>query len=185
MTKSKKNIDNNDELGYSADEEIVLSAEGGSASGGEESTALDSLKRLREKLKKCVSEKQQYLDGWQRTKADFINYKKDEGERKGELVKFAKEDFIQRALPVLDSFNMARKSDSWNDGIEQIFKQFLSILKKEGVEEINPKGEDFNPNLHEAVEVVDGPEGKIVEVIQSGYSLNGKIIRPARVKVGK
>ena len=93
MTKSKKNIDNNDELGYSADEEIVLSAEGGSASGGEESTALDSLKRLREKLKKCVSEKQQYLDGWQRTKADFINYKKDEGERKGELVK--------RRLPVL------------------------------------------------------------------------------------
>jgi molecular chaperone GrpE len=173
MKKDDKNLDMEAESGYNPvemDEDVIIEESGG-----------DTLKKLREKLKKCVAEKQEYLDGWQRAKADFINFKKGEEVRVGELMRFAKKDFIVNTLPVLDSLNVA----SGDEDVERILEQFLSILKKEGVEEINPRGVDFDPNLHEAVEMVDGPEGEVVEVSQKGYTLNGKVIRAARVKVGK
>jgi molecular chaperone GrpE len=175
MTKNNNKFDNESEADYNHEEDIVL----------EEHSVNDSLKKLREKLKICISEKQEYLGGWQRTKADFVNFKKGEETRRKDLIKFSKEDFIENILPVLDSLNMALDSDSGNDGMEQIKGQLEGILKKEGVEEMNPMGGDFDPNLHEAIEVVDGREGEVIEVVQKGYSLNGKIIRPARVKVGK
>jgi len=174
--KNKKNLDNNQEADYNPDEDVVFE---------EESSGDQDIKKLREKLKKCVSEKQEYIDGWQRSKADFINYKKGEEERKKEVLKFAKEDFVEDILPVLDSFNMAKESSSWDDGMDAILKQFVSTLEKNGLEEINPLKKEFNPNEHEAVEMVDGKEGIVMEVIQNGYKLNGKIIRPARVRVGK
>ena len=148
MTKDNKKFDNESETDYNPEariaksespdisdemfrEDIVLSAEGGSAFGGEESIVLDATKKLREKLKICVSEKQEYLEGWQRTKADFINFKKDEEERRGDLIKFAKGDFIENVLPILDSFNMASNSDSSSGGMEQIKRQLEGVLKKE------------------------------------------------------
>lgn len=172
--KNKK-FDNKSKDGYNSEEEIVFDEGEGLV-----------LKKLRERLKKAVTEKQEYLDGWQRSKADFVNYKKDEEKRRGEIVKFVREDVITEILPILDSFNMAKESPIWQDGIEQIFKQFISVLKKNGLKEIDPLNEDFDPNFHEAVETVEGEEnGKIVEVLQKGYLLNNKIIRPAKVKVSK
>ncbi|HJN62778.1 MAG TPA: nucleotide exchange factor GrpE [Candidatus Paceibacterota bacterium] len=173
--KSEKKFDESKNSEYNADEEIVV----------EEFSNNEVLKKLRDKLKKSTSEKQEYLNGWQRTKADFINYKKEEDNRKKEILKFAKEDFIEGILPVLDSFNMARGSVSWKSGLGQIYKQFVSILEKDGLEEVNPLDKDFNPNFHEVIEMTEGEEGKVVEVVAKGYLLNGKIIRPARVKVGK
>jgi len=172
--KESKKFDRQEEEDYSSNEEITV----------EDLSNEDSLKKLRVKLQKCVSEKQEYLDGWARSKADFINHKKGEEERHINTLKFAKEDFILDILPVLDSFDMARKS-SKDSGIEQIFKQFLQVLEGNGLEEVKAEGKDFNPNEHEAIEMVDGPEGRVVEVLVKGYKLNKKIIRPAKVKVGK
>jgi len=195
MTKNQKSLDNDRDADYNSEAEVVKSSSPDiSDEMFREEIVLeefsgDPLKKLREKMKKCVSEKQEYLDGWQRAKADFINYKKDEGQRKSQIINFAKEDFIQDVLPVLDSFNLAKDGGSWNDGLEQIWKQFLGVLKKEGVKEINPEGEDFDPNLHEAIELVEvnkeGMDNVITEVAQMGYKLNDKLIRPAKVKVGQ
>jgi len=155
-------------------------------------------KNLREKLKKITAEKQEYLAGWQRTKADFINAKKDFSEEKSKLLKFAKADLIVQLIPVLDSFEMAfevKKEDKiasqkkWMVGMQHIYSQFLSILKENGVEQLNPLNEKFDPSLHTSVEVVKidnkQKDGIITEVIQKGYSLKGEIIRSAKVKVGE
>lgn len=151
-------------------------------------------KKLREKLKKATTEKQEYLAGWQRAKADLINSKKDFEEQKKDFVKFAKGDLIIQIIPVLDSFDMAFQNTSgvpeeWLKGVKHIYSQFLSILEENGVKQINPVGEKFDINQHTSAEMIkvddESQESIILEVIQKGYSLNNKIIREARVKVGE
>lgn len=149
------------------------------------------LKKTRDKLKFCEKERAEYLAGWQRAKADLINYKREQETKISEYYKFANEGLILDILPVLDSFEMAMKHLSENEkdknnGIEQIRNQLKSILKNNGVEEIQAVGEKFNPELHESIEVVEGKEsGLVVEEVQKGYGLHGKIIRPSKVRVGK
>lgn len=157
----------------------------------------DIVKKLRTRLKECQKEKQEYLDGWQRSQADSINARKKEETARGEISKFAKEDLIVEILPVLDSFEMAfgnktawEKVDSnWRKGIEHIHSQLLSILKENNLTQTNPEGESFNPELHDCVETIETndkkQDGKVVEVLQKGYTFYNKIIRPAKVKVGK
>jgi molecular chaperone GrpE len=153
------------------------------------------IKKLREKLKKTTEEKQEYLAGWQRAKADLINSKRDFDEQKKDFVKFAKGDLIVQIIPVLDSFDMAFKNtdgvpEQWLKGVEYIYNQFVSVLEENGVKQINPKsGEDFDINKHNSVEVEKvenkNDSGKIFSVIQKGYSLNDKVLREAKVKVGE
>ncbi|MFH1375190.1 MAG: nucleotide exchange factor GrpE, partial [Patescibacteria group bacterium] len=110
----------------------------------DENTSLDlNLKKLREKLKKCMSEKEEYLAGWQRARADFINARKEEEERRIELIKFSEADIIKDTLPVLDSFENAFKNENWQkldktwqDGIKLLYNQLLDILKKHNIEQI-------------------------------------------------
>lgn len=132
--------------------------------------------------------------GWQRTQADFINFKKQSSEARSRLIKSANEDLIYELLPILDNFQLAAKhvpaeleSDNWVIGIKQIEKQFESTLKNEGVEKIESLGLEFDPAIHEAIEQVksDQPEGIIVEEVMAGYKFNGDIIRPAKVKVSE
>ena len=152
---------------------------------------------LREKLKKATEEKQEYLTGWQRAKADLINARKEFGEQKTELLKYANSDLILQIIPVLDSFEMALKNvdetdeklKDWSQGVQHIYSQLLSILENNGIKQINPLNEEFNHEAHISVESVKvdekDSENIIVEVVQKGYELNGKIIREARVKVGE
>ena len=156
-----------------------------------------ALKKLREKLKKCVEEKQEYLDGWQRLKADFVNAKKKEGDLRAELVSFAKEGLILDLLSSVDYFDMAFANKSawesvdknWRVGIEHIHSQLLKTLTEHGLEQFDPNGEEFDPIRHDSVESVvtdkKDDDHKILEVMQKGYILGGKIIRPAKVKVGQ
>lgn len=159
-----------------------------------ESPAL-ALKKLREKLKVCEKEKKEYLDGWQRMRADFANVKKDEETRRGEMIKFAAEGLVEDLLPVLDSFSMAfgnkeawEKVDAnWRKGVEYIYTQMLSVLESRGLTEIGKVGESVDPRLHIAIaELPTESSAKadtIAEVIQKGYRLHSKVIRPANVKV--
>ncbi len=157
----------------------------------------DAIKKLREKLKVAVEEKQKYLDGWQRDKADFINAKKRADEERTEFMKFAEANLMSELIPALDSFEMAmankeawEKADkNWRTGIEYIYSQITSTLQNHGLAKIDPKGQPFDPKHHHSVAVIptDKPEEdhKVLEVVASGYSLNGKVIREPQVKVGE
>lgn len=157
----------------------------------------DIIKDLREKLKKAIAEKQEYLEGWQRAKADFVNARKRDEEAKKEVVKFATEGLISELIPVLESFEMARANkeawekidQNWRVGVEYIHTQLLKVLEDNGLVELNPKGQKFDPMRDEAVAyepVVDeNQDHVIIDVIQKGYSLNGKIVKAPRVKMGE
>jgi molecular chaperone GrpE len=146
-------------------------------------------------LEECQKLKDEYLAGWQRARADLINYKKEELERVGELIKFSANGLILKILPILDNFEIAEKklpenlkNDENVKGILQIKNQILNLLKEQGVEEIKSIGERFDPNFHEVVGEVEakGKEpGTIIEEIQKGYKINGRLLRPAKVKVAK
>ena len=138
---------------------------------------------MEKKIKECKKQRDEYLAGWQRSRADFLNYKKEEAERLADILKYANEGIILEILSILDSFEKAEKSvvkDKVSQGFLQIKTQLQDFLKKYGVEEIKSIGENFDPNLHEAIE---GQEGIINEEIQKGYKLNGKVIRPAKIKI--
>ncbi|OGG47859.1 nucleotide exchange factor GrpE [Candidatus Kaiserbacteria bacterium RIFCSPHIGHO2_02_FULL_50_9] len=156
-----------------------------------------AVKKLRERLKKCIEEKQEYLDGWQRTKADFVNARREEEKRLAELLKFAEVALIMDILPVLDSFDMAMSdkaawesvSKEWRSGMESIAAQLEGVLKEHGVGLFSPLGESFSPVEHEAIDTIETSEEdkdhKVAEVFQRGYRLQGKVIRPAKVKIFK
>jgi len=161
--------------------------------------AEEDLKKEIEELKKKLEEteklKNEYLAGWQRARADLINYKKEEMERVGGLMKVAQEGLIIELLPILDNFDIAEKNipnelkdNETIKGFLQIKQQILDFLKKKGVEEIKSIGEKFDPLYHEVVGEVDTDEvetGVIVEEIQKGYKIEGRVLRPAKVKVAK
>lgn len=153
------------------------------------------VKKLREKLKTAVEEKQAYLDGWQRDKAEFMNARKRDDEAKQEYLKFAKQGIIEDILPVLDSFDMAMAnkasweaiSAEWRTGIEGIYNQFVGILSKNGVTPFGAKGDAFDPNLHQSVSMTPtddkSKDHTVAEVLQKGYMLAGRVVRPAMVQV--
>lgn len=146
-------------------------------------------------LEECRKQKDEYLAGWQRARADFLNYKKEEMERFKEIMKYGSQELILKILPILDSLEKAEtqipsdfKDNEWVKGISQVRSQLQDFLKKEGVEEIKTIGKKFDPNFHEAVEKVEvenKKSGEIIKEIQKGYTLNGKVIRPAKVKITK
>jgi molecular chaperone GrpE len=166
---------------------------------GEGNTAQpkDAAKNLREKLKKALEEKQEYLDRWQRAQADFVNARKRDEEEKRAFAKFAKEDLIAELIPVLESFEMAKANKetwekvdpNWRKGVEYINSQLLKVLEGNNLKEISPLNEKFDPMRDEAVlyEPTEDPakDHVILEVIQKGYALGDKVLKAPRVKVGE
>jgi len=151
----------------------------------------DTIKKLKEKLKDAETKAKENMDGWQRAQADFINLRKKDEEAKGEFLKFANAGLIMELLPVLDALDSAVRGGNGGevDGIEATRILLLKTLKQYDLEEINPIGEIFDPNFHEAIDMIktEKPEEdhKILEVLQKGYILSGKSLRPAKVKVGE
>ena len=139
--------------------------------------------------------KDEYLAGWQRCKADLENYKKGEAERIGRAIDFVKSELLLSILNTFDNLEMAKdnapkksEQSEWVEGILQIQEQFYEFLKSEGIVEIKALGEKFDPNFHEAVVQIESGEKEpdiITEVLEKGYNLNGKVLRPAKVKVSK
>lgn len=154
-----------------------------------------TIEELQKKLEECERIKNEYLAGWQRARADLINYKKEELERVGNLIKYAADGLLLKILPILDNFEIAEKNlpenlknDENVKGLLQIKNQIKNFLKNQGVEEIKSVGEKFDPKFHEVIEEVkvkNAEPGTIVEEIQKGYKINGRLLRPAKVKVAK
>lgn len=153
------------------------------------------IKYLQKKLDDCEKEKQEYLAGWQRARADFLNYQKQEIERVGELINATRAEMILEVLEIFDNLERATRQDVTDaqdnktvQGFLQIKKQFEDFLNGQGIEKIKAVGEKFNPDLHEAVEQIesgDKESGTILEVAQKGYTINGQLLRPAKVKIVK
>lgn len=146
------------------------------------------------KIKELESKIAELTSGWQRTQADFLNYKKQAANERLKLISSAGADIVEQLLPVLDHFQLAAKhlpkeleTDNWAQGIKQIEKQFENILFDNGLERIESIDQEFNPQIHEAVEEIesDKPAGTVVEEILSGYRYAGEVLRPAKVKVAK
>ncbi|MFA6432397.1 MAG: nucleotide exchange factor GrpE [Candidatus Paceibacterota bacterium] len=162
-----------------------------------EENAAEAVKKLREKLKQAETEKMEYLTGWQRAKADLINARKRDDADRAEFTKFANERLIEGLIPVLESFDLAmgnkeaweKVDKNWRQGVEYIASQLKKALNDAGLEEIDPTGQAFDPNRDEAAEYVPVVDEKqhhqIISVTQKGYSLNGKALRPPKVRVGE
>lgn len=158
----------------------------------EEGSAEEIIKNLKEKLKKVTEEKQEYLNNWQRDKAEFVNARKRDEEAQKDFARFSNENLIVELIPVLESFNIAmgnkevwEKADkNWRVGVEYIANQLKKVLEDFGLKEIDPMGKKFDPMRDEAIE--DGKESDIVTtVVSKGYELNGKVLKAPKVKIGE
>jgi molecular chaperone GrpE len=147
---------------------------------------------FKEKLVAAEKQRDEYLAGWQRAKADFVNYRKDELKHLEEVAKYGNEDLIKDLITVLDNFDLGlralEKAGPVEKGVYLIRSQIEDILKKRGLEKIDLKpGDAFDPAVAEALSEVesDKPPGTIVQEIETGYRLHDKVLRPARVIVAK
>lgn len=157
----------------------------------------DKLRKLRDELKKCQSERQEHLDGWQRAQAETLNVKKRLEEEKATDRVRAQALFVEKLLPLCDSFDMAmgnteaweEASESWRKGIEAIRAQLSGILAAYNVTPIGKPGDAFDPQVHEAVsnEPVDDEKlhDCITNVLQNGYMMGDQLVRAAKVTVGE
>jgi len=184
VTEESANVANEDVI-LEVDEEIE----------GEENI-LAKLKSLREKLKVCEKERMEYLTGWQRAKADYINARKDDEKRRGEIVRYANESLIEDFIPALDGFEMAMNNketwnsvpENWRKGIEYIHKDLAAVLERNGVTIFYPK-EGEKPDL--SICFIAGKEktddvrmdGLIYKIVKKGYRIGEKVLRPAEVIV--
>lgn len=151
-----------------------------------------AIAELENQLAETQSLAAEYKDGWQRSVADFQNYRRRVEAEKSETYQNAVGSIIKRYLPILDDMERAlahRPDDlAWVDGVELIYRKLQSILEAEGLKRIEAEGLMFDPNFHEAIlqEPVEGVEsGRIITVMQNGYILGDRVIRPAQVRVAK
>lgn len=154
---------------------------------------VDALSKQLEETKAKASE---YLDGWQRARAEFANYKKRQEQQMADLRGFATLDLIKRLLPIQDDFERAHKTlpegishMTWIEGVMLIQRKLQLLLEAEGVKPIDVKKNDvFDPNLHEAISHDDDEgidSGNVIEVLQTGYKIGERVIRPALVRVAR
>ncbi|UCC17575.1 MAG: nucleotide exchange factor GrpE [Dehalococcoidales bacterium] len=146
---------------------------------------------LKQSLVEERTKAEDYLANWQRTQADFINYRRRSDKEKEELGEFSRAAIVQCVLPILDDFERAisavpdQEIDSnWVEGIRMIERKLRAILESEGLSCIEAIGEPFDPYQHEAVRQENGEEGVVVDEVQKGYKFNDKVIRASQVVVG-
>ncbi len=166
-----------------------------------EENVLPKLKKLRGELKACQADKQEYLTLAQRSRADYINLQQSVEKGREDVLKFAKADLLKELIGLAESFEAALSADrqglgaesqtvadNWRKGVESIYAQLQGIFDQNGVSEINPGvGEEFSPVEHDAMMAVptddEAKDGTVAAVVQKGYRLHERILRPAKVHV--
>ena len=170
--------------------EVIEQEEG--AAEEEERSELDL---VQDELEEAKANAAEYLDGWQRTRAEFSNYKKRQEADRVQMMTLANATLLRKLLPVLDDFERAMATMptnlsqvTWLEGISLIKHKLDAILESEGVKPVETGGHAFNPRYHEAVtyEEVEGYEdGQVIGEVQRGYILGDRVLRPALVRVAK
>ena len=161
----------------------------------QDSSTLQELETLKQELEACHVKSEEYLDGWQRARAEFANYKKRVEREHAQIYQTTSGTIIKHYLEVLDDLERALKNRpqqgsgaTWAEGIELVYRKLLSILESEGVAVMKAEGQQFDPNLHEAITSEDNDHyksGQIIEVLKQGYTLGDRVLRPALVRVAR
>ena len=158
---------------------------------GEAGAGTADPEQLRAQLQEEREKAQSYLQNWQRAAADYQNFKRRVEDERSETARLANASLIINMLPLLDDLERALKNvDShlagltWVDGIRLIYRKFEALLEMSGLEEIEADGQVFDPSKHEAVSQAPGEDNKVISVVQKGYRLGDRVIRPAMVVVG-
>jgi molecular chaperone GrpE len=181
-----------DAAGTSAEPDQNGAGEQGTVVEGVVESATES--ELRQRLEAAEAQAAEYKDQWMRERADFKNYKRRAELERTELIRSASAGLVLKLLPVMDDFERAAASvppeiasHPWWSGAVLIGQKLRTVLESEAVTAIDAVGEDFDPNLHEAVlyEDADGQDGKVIEELQKGYRMGDRVLRPTMVKVGK
>ena len=206
MSKNKKNKKfnknmNPTEKNQPQDEEVLKNQEKTEEAALDEETQKEAAEELsaEEKVNKDLADAQKTIeqhDKYLRLSAEFDNYRKRTMKEKAELIKNGGEKTISAILPILDdlerALNISETSDdvkAMREGIELIYNKFLKVLNQEGLQKIETDGKDFDTDYHEAIALVPAPseeqKGKILDCVQTGYKLNDKVIRHAKVVVAQ
>ena len=161
----------------------------------EEEAAASELEADLARLSQVESQRDEYLDTLRRVQAEFENYRKRVIKEQTALVDRATEGLVEQLLPVLDSFELALKNfdaagsadtESVRKGVELVYADLLGVLEKAGLSRVEAEGKPFDPNVHEAVMQEDGDgEPVVTDVLRTGYTLKGRVLRPAMVKVSR
>lgn len=166
-----------------------------STEDGEALHPKDIAKKLREEVKKLQKEKEEYLTGWQRAKADYVNLQRELDLARVNVSILVKEKMTEKLLPALDSFEMAFANKEhwetldkeWRVGINSIHSQLIKGLEDSGVEKIDEVDIPFDPNIHQSISIVETDiENKnhtVANVLQAGYKIGDRVIRPAKVLI--
>ncbi|NQS90938.1 MAG: nucleotide exchange factor GrpE [Chloroflexi bacterium] len=153
----------------------------------------DQIESLETSLEEAVNKIDEYLDGWQRARAEFANYKKRVLRENMDIRQVARGVVIKLYLDIADDLARALQDrpqngdgEIWANGIEIIYQKLQTRLETEGIKPMNPLGQEFDPNIHEALMKEESDEfesGQIIEVMQEGYWIGEKVLRPALVRV--
>lgn len=195
--KNKENIEKNIEInGENVDKNVVSeeNTENASAKADNSADEMTAEPTIEEQLEAAKKEVEQYKDKYLRAVAEFDNYRKRTLKEKAELLLNGSEKAVCAFLPILDDFEraIADKTEDVNaikEGMQIIFNKFNKTLESLGVKKIETEGKDFDVDFHEAVAMVPGmgddKKGKVIDCVQTGYQLNDKVIRHAKVAVGQ
>ena len=194
MSKNEKYQENNEEITDNIENTPNEENTSNDNIVGEE--VLDEKSQLEQKLAEAAEKIVNLEDKYLRQVAEFDNYRKRTMKEKAELIKNGGERTIESILPVLDDFERAiatmQKSDNAAElrtGVELIYNKFVGILKQNGLQKIETEGKEFDTDFHEAIAMVPAPDkslkGKVLDCVQTGYILNDKVIRHAKVAVGE
>ena len=177
----------------SLDQDLDVEGSAAEVELDDDETVEDPVEVLQASLGEITTKAEEYLDGWQRARADFANYKKRVLRENADIRQMARGEVIKLYLDIADDLGRAlqekpesREEGTWADGIEIIFQKLRSRLETEGIKPMNPLGEEFDPNIHEALMKEESDEyesGQIIEVMQEGYWIGEKVLRPALVRV--
>jgi molecular chaperone GrpE len=167
----------------------------GTSAEAEPAEEVDELTALQQELEEQKAKAAEYLDGWQRARAEFANYKKRIEKEQEDMIKSANGAFIVKLLPVMDDFERAFQTlpldlmgMTWLEGIALIQRKLQMLLAQEGVTVIESEGQMFDPTLHQAVtheESEEHEEGQIMGEVQKGYKMGDKVLRPSLVRVAR
>lgn len=162
---------------------------------GEEIATQEEIESLIQALESTKAKSEEYLDGWQRSRAEFANYKKRVEREQAQLYQTTAGVIIKRYLDIVDDLERALNNRPhegegavWAEGIDLIYRKFLSILENEGIVPMEAQGKMFDPSRHEAISSEDSDEyqsGQIIAVLKQGYSQGDRILRPALVRVAR
>jgi molecular chaperone GrpE len=194
----KGKVDQNEEQEF-PESELLSSEELGEEIEAEqdllEEIEVDEIESLQQEIEMLKQQSQEYLDGWQRERAEFANYKKRKEKEYQQLQQNISGSIIRRYLEIVDDLERALEKKpeqgegaAWAEGIELVYRKFLNVLEVEGVTPMGVEGEQFDPNLHEAISQEaneDYESGQIIEVLRNGYFIGERVLRPASVRIAQ